>query len=841
MAEEIARLTTVWDANFQKLDEKLNKVIRSHYGAAARIKKDADTFTRQLEQRYGRVGQAMGNVFNDSRLATIQAGAGHLRIFGSALEPLGIAGLAAAAGIAALAVAGQQARAAMNFADEIDDASQKLAIGTDALQEYRFAMTEVGGTAADADTAIKSFNEVLGSAQSGLSPRAMKGFAALGFTKAQLDSFNSGEDALAEVARRIADLSKESEQAAVAEKLGLASMLPLLREGADGMEALRRKAQEMGIVMDAELVAKGAQANQEFETMARVIDVQLKSAFVGLGDEVVGFTNAIADALKGLNSFLERVNEGKAKRAFMFPGLGEAASNRDGLGALGIMGRGFITGDAERRRRSWNAGARPVDPEGIARLMAFPPAADAGGARLARTSSRGGRTRNTDEQRARRAEQFERALERVQAELLRAYQHEFQSIENAAGWKIQELQRAHAQRLAEIVREEEEYIRTNGLRGLSEAEGAQLRAAETEVKNLRERDIDWQERRDLEEYRLQTAQESAQAEVDLLEINAQLAITARERHEAERRLLLATLKMERDAQKAELANDPNIDDVERTRRLNEGDRGRQGRAEVQGRSSGGGRMARGLIDDIRAPADHLADLADAYAEIDRLRQEDVISEQEAAEAKAQINADYQQARLTGEGTMLDAIAGLQNSSIKELAAIGKAAAITQATIDGFLAIQKAWASAPFPANLPAVAITTAMTASNVAAIAGMADGGLVTGSGGPRQDNQLRRLSVGEFVVNADAARRNRGLLEGLNSGSALISGLNGAASAGVGGMRGGPDAPFTYAPVIDARGADKAGIAELRRFMADEARTLEKRVNGIRDKRNAYRLGGRR
>jgi len=154
MAEQIERLVTVWDANFQKLDEKLNKINARHHAVAKQIKKDADTFTRGLEERYGRAGQAFGNIVNDSRLAVLDAGSSRLRVFGSALEPLGGLGLAAAAGIAALGVATQQTIAAMQFADEIDDAAQKLNIGTDALQEYRFAMTEVGGEAKDADAAI---------------------------------------------------------------------------------------------------------------------------------------------------------------------------------------------------------------------------------------------------------------------------------------------------------------------------------------------------------------------------------------------------------------------------------------------------------------------------------------------------------------------------------------------------------------------------------------------------------------------------------------------------------------------------------------------------------------
>jgi TP901 family phage tail tape measure protein len=69
---------------------------------------------------------------------------------------------------------------------------------------------------------------------------------------------------------------------------------------------------------------------------------------------------------------------------------------------------------------------------------------------------------------------------------------------------------------------------------------------------------------------------------------------------------------------------------------------------------------------------------------------------------------------------LDFITNLNKLGIigaREFAAAYKTIAIGEAVIDGFKAVQKAWASAPFPANLPAVLITGVKTAANVAGIA----------------------------------------------------------------------------------------------------------------------------
>lgn len=257
-------------------------------------------------------------------------------------------------------------------------------------------------------------------------------------------------------------------------------------------------------------------------------------------------------------------------------------------------------------------------------------------------------------------------------------------------------------------------------------------------------------------------------------------------------------------------------------------------------SSGGARQAQGLIADLRAPQSAVEQAAEAYAEIDRMRSEDVISEHEAALAKAQIDADLREQRLAGTRGMLDMLATLQNSSNKKLAALGKAAAIAQATIDGVLAVQKALASAPPPMNFIQAAVVGAVAAANVAQIAGMADGGLVSGPGGPREDRVLRRLSAGEFVVNARATSANRGLLEAINNGR-MVGRANAAAGSIAAGSARPTGSSMIYAPKIDARGADRAAINRLETVLAEQAAALPGIINGTRAAWHRNKLGTRR
>jgi hypothetical protein len=86
-------------------------------------------------------------------------------------------------------------------------------------------------------------------------------------------------------------------------------------------------------------------------------------------------------------------------------------------------------------------------------------------------------------------------------------------------------------------------------------------------------------------------------------------------------------------------------------------------------------------------------------------------------------------------------------------------------------------------------------------IVGSADGSTITGSGGPRQDNQIRALSVGEEVIRASSARIYRPMLKAINGGSpSEVSRV--ASSMGIGGS-----GPSVSGP-INVRVVNKSGVA---------------------------------
>jgi hypothetical protein len=133
-------------------------------------------------------------------------------------------------------------------------------------------------------------------------------------------------------------------------------------------------------------------------------------------------------------------------------------------------------------------------------------------------------------------------------------------------------------------------------------------------------------------------------------------------------------------------------------------------------------------------------------------------------------------------------AGEQSAIYIGMFAISKAFAIAQSII----AIQQGIAEAlklPFPANIPAIASVVAAGASIVANISAVAlkfsGGGYVSGPGGATSDSIPAQLSNGEYVVNAEATRNNRVLLETINARRRPVRAFNDNGAAGGSGGRG--------------------------------------------------------
>lgn len=184
-------------------------------------------------------------------------------------------------------------------------------------------------------------------------------------------------------------------------------------------------------------------------------------------------------------------------------------------------------------------------------------------------------------------------------------------------------------------------------------------------------------------------------------------------------------------------------------------------------------------------------------------------DQQATLNRQKIEEAKNQALLVGASDFFGNMASLSQSGNKKLAAIGKAAAIVQATMDGYLAVQKALAAFPPPFNFAAAAAVGVATAANVANIAGIGfSNGGYTGSGGVNE--AAGTVHKGEVVWSQKDIQRYGGVaaVEALRKGnvSPIRPGAKGT----------GPDAvakpQLGAAPVVNViEDASKAGQSQSR------------------------------
>ena len=126
----------------------------------------------------------------------------------------------------------------------------------------------------------------------------------------------------------------------------------------------------------------------------------------------------------------------------------------------------------------------------------------------------------------------------------------------------------------------------------------------------------------------------------------------------------------------------------------------------------------------------------------KLRQDQLLAEKKAQDERA---ANF--------SSTLNFISTLATNKNKELAAIGKAAGIAQASIDTYAAANKALASAPPPFNFVLAGAVVAAGLANVARIASFAQGGVMTNKG----PMPLKRYSNGGVANSPQMAEFGEG------------------------------------------------------------------------------------
>jgi hypothetical protein len=169
--------------------------------------------------------------------------------------------------------------------------------------------------------------------------------------------------------------------------------------------------------------------------------------------------------------------------------------------------------------------------------------------------------------------------------------------------------------------------------------------------------------------------------------------------------------------------------------------------------------------------------AGVYAELDRLRQADLISEEQYQQTKSALYVKYNESRLNAASDFFGALASVTKGGQGVIGAIGKAAAVAQATIDGYVAVQKALASLPPPFSYVAAAAVAIKTGVQVAGIistnaGSFATGGqfMVQGKSGVDANNINMNVTRGERVTIETPAQQRANDAKGNGGGEPVVN-----------------------------------------------------------------------
>lgn len=164
-------------------------------------------------------------------------------------------------------------------------------------------------------------------------------------------------------------------------------------------------------------------------------------------------------------------------------------------------------------------------------------------------------------------------------------------------------------------------------------------------------------------------------------------------------------------------------------------------------------------------------------EIKKMREAGRISEEEFENAMLQNDLNRYNVRLNQASSFFGDLSALQKSENKKIAAVGKAAAIVQTTIQTYQSATSAYASlASIPYVGPVLGAAAAAAAiaagmANVRAIKSQQTGFKTGGYTGNIGVNEVAGVVHGqEFVMNASATSKYRPMLEAINEGKDVVS-----------------------------------------------------------------------
>ncbi len=240
-----------------------------------------------------RAGRAFVELGVDDRIAKgLQKAEQRLKAFGEGLRSIGVK--FGALGSAALTFLGGTVKAFTDMGDSLDEMSARTGVSVETLSELGYAAELAGADLEALEAGLRKMQRTIGDAATG-SESAVEALSRLGLTVEDILKLNP-EQQFKLIADRLSKITDPTLRAALAmEVFGKTGtrLLPLIQDGAKGLEEYQRQARALGLTVSTETAKDAALLDDTLRSLWRVLK---QSAFT-IGAALAATIQELAEAV----------------------------------------------------------------------------------------------------------------------------------------------------------------------------------------------------------------------------------------------------------------------------------------------------------------------------------------------------------------------------------------------------------------------------------------------------------------------------------------------------------------------------------------------------------------
>lgn len=207
------------------------------------------------------------------------------------------------------ALMGGLAKTTADYGDRVAKQAQQIGLSVQSYQELEYAMGQNGVSTQEFEMSIGNLNQRMGMARRG-NEQYRKTLEKLGFNLDELDKGAiSTEESFNQIVAALADMDDGQMQAAIASDFFgtrvARRLIPAIRGGAEGIEALRQRAHDLGLVMDEEFTRRSEEFGDTMDDLSRATGGLGRAFGKELLAPLINLGKWVTDIVSGVTGWIE--------------------------------------------------------------------------------------------------------------------------------------------------------------------------------------------------------------------------------------------------------------------------------------------------------------------------------------------------------------------------------------------------------------------------------------------------------------------------------------------------------------------------------------------------------